>query len=561
VNNVNKRVTIILIGILLLTLFVPASVSANQAVTVTIDGQKLNFDVAPVIEKGRVLVPIRKIAEALDFRLDWSASAEVVHILKNNDLISLAIGGNVAFINDTPIELDVPPKIVNGRTLVPVRFVSETLNAQVHWLENTKTVVIKNKQLHYEQVLKYLEAGDLLNARKTAINSPVNNPFVYMDTSADATLGYTYYFPEGEATRFYIREGKRLTFVEPVNDVFTVTWQAKMGSDKKSANGKLLENKDTLSIFFNNTEQQIFEEEYGIQPVINKSLVFFDYHPSALVLRYGIIRPDGLDEVVGHLESGKIAAIPGETIDGVPKATELEFLEHVNLSYQSVHLRKIEKIEVVPPEWQKVESVLLGTFKGEKIYIDLYSDDYIFEDAPDMFRIQGLMKFNEQFYLLPHVGYSQDIDFIEVYPFELEYTGEEARFYLLSAIGPPEKLVKFIVYDENNQEWMFFESYGNPEVADINQDGRSELFTQYSDPSNQDVFVFRYQERNFETADINIILHEEMGIDLSTGLFATTFERKNDKIIVKVTTVKGEPESVFYIFKYDLLERLNNSPK
>ncbi len=60
---------------------------------------------------------------------------------------------------------------------------------------------------------------------------------------------------------------------------------------------------------------------------------------------------------------------------------------------------------------------------------------------------------------------------------------------------------------------MFFESYGNLGIADVNQDGMPELFTQYSDPSNLGIFVFRFQNGSFETADINIILHKEMGID------------------------------------------------
>lgn len=277
----------------------------------------------PRAENGRVLVPLRAIFEALDASVNWDDNSKTI-TAGNKNSIKLTVGKRTAFINGRAVELDVPAKIIKGRTLVPLRFVSEALGAAVEWQEESRTVVISYLQLDYSKVLALLKEGDLAGARKAAIGSPVNNPFAYLDTYADVTSGYTYYFPAGEATRYYLLEGRRITFVEPVNNVFTLTWQAIIGSEKYSGDGKLLQSADTLSKYLNNIEQKVIEEENGIQPTIQKSLVFFAYHPSVLVLRYGIIRPDGLSEVVGFLETGeKTAAFPGETLEVVPEAREL----------------------------------------------------------------------------------------------------------------------------------------------------------------------------------------------------------------------------------------------
>jgi hypothetical protein len=106
---------------------------------VNVDGKELTFDVPPTIENGHVLVPVRAIFEALGAQVTWGGS--LVTATKGSTSIKLEIGGH-AFINDVPVTLDVPAKIVNGRMLVPLRFVSEALGAKVDWDGSTQTVTI-----------------------------------------------------------------------------------------------------------------------------------------------------------------------------------------------------------------------------------------------------------------------------------------------------------------------------------------------------------------------------------------------------------------------------------
>lgn len=100
---------------------------------VYIDGKKLEFDVYPKIENDRTLVPLRGVFEALEAEVSWDDSIKTVTAVKGDITIKLQIGSNILYKNDAPIEIDVPAKIENSRTLVPLRAVSEALDCNVSW--------------------------------------------------------------------------------------------------------------------------------------------------------------------------------------------------------------------------------------------------------------------------------------------------------------------------------------------------------------------------------------------------------------------------------------------
>ena len=118
---------------------------AAQASQVVIDGKSLVFDAEPVIIKGRVLVPFRGIFEALDADVHWYSDTGKVIAHKGNTTIEITIGGPT-LKNGKPVSLDVPPRIIRGRTMVPIRFVSEALGAQVHWDKARQRVYHRQKR-------------------------------------------------------------------------------------------------------------------------------------------------------------------------------------------------------------------------------------------------------------------------------------------------------------------------------------------------------------------------------------------------------------------------------
>jgi hypothetical protein len=113
----------------------------NPAIKVFLDGEGMSFEVPPFIEQDRTMVPFRAIFEALGAVVQWDNNSKTVTAVRDNIEIILAIDGP-AYKNGETISLDVPAMIVNSRTFVPLRFVSEALGGTVTWENTNKTVTI-----------------------------------------------------------------------------------------------------------------------------------------------------------------------------------------------------------------------------------------------------------------------------------------------------------------------------------------------------------------------------------------------------------------------------------
>lgn len=124
-------------------------VLAADDITVNIDGQAVSFDVAPIIENDRTLVPVRAIFEALGAQVEWDEAKRTVISVKGDRSCILQIDNTSMFVLTTdgsiPAEektLDVPAKIVEDRTLVPLRAISEAYDCSVDWDGSSRTVTI-----------------------------------------------------------------------------------------------------------------------------------------------------------------------------------------------------------------------------------------------------------------------------------------------------------------------------------------------------------------------------------------------------------------------------------
>lgn len=130
-------IALFMIGIIMMTPVLGfgsyAKADSGNSVTVNINGSPLQMDVPPTIIEGRTLVPLRAIFEALGAQVQWDAASQSITATKGNININLTIGSITATNNGTQITLDVPPQIIDGRTLVPARFVGEALGTQVQW--------------------------------------------------------------------------------------------------------------------------------------------------------------------------------------------------------------------------------------------------------------------------------------------------------------------------------------------------------------------------------------------------------------------------------------------
>ncbi|MEK4508485.1 copper amine oxidase N-terminal domain-containing protein [Paenibacillus sp. FSL K6-2524] len=132
----------LLAGLLVLPILFQSSAQAATPIRIYIDGVPLVTDQAAVMIQGRTMLPLRAIFEALDAKIQWNQKTQTVTAIKDDTTIVLKIGSKVATINNKAVSLDVPGKNLKGRTMVPVRFVGEALGQEVGWNSKTQTVTI-----------------------------------------------------------------------------------------------------------------------------------------------------------------------------------------------------------------------------------------------------------------------------------------------------------------------------------------------------------------------------------------------------------------------------------
>lgn len=114
----------------------------NMAVKVYINGKNTDFDVLPKIVEGRTLVPVRFIAEGLNANVSYNGDTGTVNIQGPHMSISMKINSRTALVNGREVHLDVPATIENGRTIVPLRFISENFRCKVKFYGESNLVTV-----------------------------------------------------------------------------------------------------------------------------------------------------------------------------------------------------------------------------------------------------------------------------------------------------------------------------------------------------------------------------------------------------------------------------------
>ena len=110
------------------------------------DGREIKLIAPATIVDGRTLVPVRFVSESLGSKVTWDASEREVGIIGDGINVKLKIDSNRATVNNKVNLLDSPPRIINNSTMVPIRFISEALGSEVEWDNDTRKVTIKYKK-------------------------------------------------------------------------------------------------------------------------------------------------------------------------------------------------------------------------------------------------------------------------------------------------------------------------------------------------------------------------------------------------------------------------------
>lgn len=140
-----KRILLLLLAF---TLCFSFFAFAEGEITISVNSKPLTMDVPPEIVEGRTLVPMRAVFEALGADVTWIGEEQMIIATSGSTIIVLKIGASLLNYCDISsqenknITLDVAPVIKDGRTLIPLRAVSEALGATVDWNGETRAITI-----------------------------------------------------------------------------------------------------------------------------------------------------------------------------------------------------------------------------------------------------------------------------------------------------------------------------------------------------------------------------------------------------------------------------------
>jgi len=157
---------------------------ASAPIRVTINGAPLTLDVAPTIQNGRTLVPMRAIFEALGAEVHWDGATNTIRAYRREDAIVLQLDNRTAWVNGPSRQLDVAPVAIGGRTMVPLRFVAEALGAEVGWVDATRTVTVQHTPYTPRPIGGTITFGSIADP-------VILNPILSTDTASADVHGWT----------------------------------------------------------------------------------------------------------------------------------------------------------------------------------------------------------------------------------------------------------------------------------------------------------------------------------------------------------------------------------
>jgi hypothetical protein len=123
---------------------------ADDGITLVVNGETVDFtgDQEPIIQNGRTLVPFRAAFEKMGAEVDWFSDIRLCQATYAGTTVGITIGDTKVSINDDgEVESDVPAQIINSRTMVPLRVLSESIGATVDWDNATRTVTVTTPQI------------------------------------------------------------------------------------------------------------------------------------------------------------------------------------------------------------------------------------------------------------------------------------------------------------------------------------------------------------------------------------------------------------------------------
>lgn len=137
-----KKILCAAVSVMVMAASAATVMAGSEGITVIVDGTTISFDAEPEIINDRTVVPMRAIFEALGAEVEWNEGNRTITSTKGDTTIRMQIHNTSMSVNRKEVTLDQVPVIRNDRTLVPVRAIAESLDCDVSWYGDSKTVLI-----------------------------------------------------------------------------------------------------------------------------------------------------------------------------------------------------------------------------------------------------------------------------------------------------------------------------------------------------------------------------------------------------------------------------------
>ena len=168
----------ILLSLLLILNTLTTVFAVGTAITLQVDINTINIgsrsvtsDTAPVIIDGRTLIPVRGVSEAMGRNVNWNNDTKTVTITLGSNKVEMTIDSKTAYFNNKAQTLDVAPVVLNGRTMLPARFIAESFGFDVNWDNDTKTISITPRQETTTEITTVEESTETTTVEKTESDS------------------------------------------------------------------------------------------------------------------------------------------------------------------------------------------------------------------------------------------------------------------------------------------------------------------------------------------------------------------------------------------------------
>lgn len=113
-----------------------------RGIRVFCSGRPIHYDVPPALVEGRTLIPARQTFEAMGAAVLWDEARRLVTVTRGDRVVEITLDKSQMRVNGTAVQLDAPARILDGRTLIPLRAVASALGSTVTWGDEDRMVVI-----------------------------------------------------------------------------------------------------------------------------------------------------------------------------------------------------------------------------------------------------------------------------------------------------------------------------------------------------------------------------------------------------------------------------------